>query len=183
MNKAAVQEIYNRVNEPRNISAIEALGLKSCLYCDLFGTFSVENISDTDVYIQVKSKLQDLCWYALNAKPEPVAKDCNGDDIYIGGTVYYDGDPYTVRAYEVESEADGAYERILATERDGANTPFWLYIGDSDVTVRNPNAQVDPRSSLEDAASALRALQDTLQKDVFSKLETALESLREAQKD
>lgn len=68
MNKAAVQEIYNRVNEPRNISAIEALGLKSCLYCDLFGTFSVENISDTDVYIQVKSKLQDLCWYALNAK-------------------------------------------------------------------------------------------------------------------
>lgn len=47
MNKAAVQEIYNRVNEPRNISAIEALGLKSCLYCDLFGTFSVENISDS----------------------------------------------------------------------------------------------------------------------------------------
>lgn len=31
--------------------------------------------------------------------------------------------------------------------------------------------------------SALRALQDTLQKDVFDKLETALESLREAQKD
>lgn len=133
-NKQAVQEIYNRVNGPRNISAIEALGLKSCLYCDLFGTFSVENISDTDVYIQVKSKLQDLCGYALNAKSEPVAKDFN--------------------------------------------------IGDSDVTVRNPNAQlVDPRSSLEDAASALRALQDTLQKDVFDKLETVLESLTEAQKD
>lgn len=31
MNKAAVEEVYNRVNEPRNISAIEALGLKSCL--------------------------------------------------------------------------------------------------------------------------------------------------------
>lgn len=157
MNKAAVQEVYNRVNEPRNISAIEALGLKSCLYCDLFGTYSVENISDTDVYIQIKSKLQDLCWYALNAKPEPVAKDYNGDDIYIGGTVWYDGGPFTVRAYEVESEGDGAYERILATERDGANAPYWLYIGDSDVTV-------NPRNSLEDAASALRALQDTLQK-------------------
>lgn len=38
-------------------------------------------------------------------------------------------------------------------------------------------------NSLEDAASALRALQDTLQKDVLSKLETALESLSEAQKD
>lgn len=51
MNKAEVQEIYNRLNEPRNISAIEALGLKPCLYCDLFGAFSVDNISDTDVYI------------------------------------------------------------------------------------------------------------------------------------
>lgn len=60
----------------------------------------------------------------------------------------------------------------------------WLYLGGHDVTVRNPNAQaVDPRSSLENAASALRALQDTLQKDVFDKLETVLESLREAQKD
>nr|DAK50705.1 MAG TPA: hypothetical protein [Caudoviricetes sp.] len=42
---------------------------------------------------------------------------------------------------------------------------MWLYLGGNDVTVRNPNAQVvDPRSSLEDVASALRALQDTLQK-------------------
>lgn len=81
MNKAAVEEVYNRVNEPRNISAIEALGLKSCLFCDLFGTYSVENISDTDVYIKVKQKLQDLCEYALNIKSEPVAKDCNGDTI------------------------------------------------------------------------------------------------------
>lgn len=32
MNKSAVEEVYNRVNEPRNISAIEALGLKSCLF-------------------------------------------------------------------------------------------------------------------------------------------------------
>lgn len=31
MNKAEVQEVYDRVNEPRNISAIEALGLKYCL--------------------------------------------------------------------------------------------------------------------------------------------------------
>lgn len=38
-------------------------------------------------------------------------------------------------------------------------------------------------NSLEGVESALRALQDTLQKDVFSKLETVLESLREAQKD
>ena len=73
---------------------------------------------------------------------------------------------------------------ILCTCCDAWQTPRWLYIGESDVTVRSPNAQVvDPRSSLEDAASALRALQDTLQKDVFCKLETVLESLREAQKD
>lgn len=182
MNKAAVQEIYNRVNEPRNISAIEALGLKSCLFCDLFGTFSVENISDTDVYIQVKSKLQDLCWYALNAKSEPVAKDFNGDDIYIGGTVWYDDEKYIVHAHKPKSAHDD--ERILCTCCDAWQTPRWLYLGGDDVTVRNPNAQaVDLRSSLEDAASALRALQDTLQKDVFSKLETVLESLSEAQKD
>lgn len=182
MNKAEVQEIYNRVNEPRNISAIEALGLKSCLYCDLSGTFSVENISDTDVYIQVKSKLQDLCWYALNAKSEPVAKDFNGDDIYIGGTVWFDDEEYLVHAYKPASPNNN--ERILVTCCDVWESPTWLYLGGNDVTVRNPSAQVvDPRSSLEDAASALRALQDTLQKDVFSKLETVLESLREAQKD
>lgn len=39
------------------------------------------------------------------------------------------------------------------------------------------------RYCLQDARDALRALQDTLQKDVFSKLETVLESFREAQKD
>lgn len=59
MNKAEVQEIYDKVNTPRTIAAIEALGLKSCLFYDLFGTFSVENIGDTDVYIQVKQKLQN----------------------------------------------------------------------------------------------------------------------------
>lgn len=176
MNKAAVEEVYNRVNEPRNISAIEALGLKSCLFYDLFGTFSVENISDTDVYIQVKSKLKDLCEYALNIKSEPVAKDFNGDDIYIGGTVYYDGEPYTVRAYERECGC----ERVLVTENDDGKTPFWLYIGDYDVTVKNPNGQDD---ALDGVVSALRALQDTLQKDVPRKLETALERLSEAQKD
>lgn len=180
MNRLEVQEVYNKVSTPRTISAIEALGLKACLFYDLFDTFSVENISDTDVYIQVKSKIESLCEYALNDKPEPVAKDFNGDNIYIGGTVYYDGDPYTVRAYEKECNG----ERILVTKNDEYKNPLWFYIGYSDVTVRNPNAQVvDPRSSLEDAASALRALQDTLQKDVFGKLETVLESLREAQKD
>ena len=176
MNKAAIEEVYNRVNEPRNISAIEALGLKSCLYCDLFGTYSVENISDTDAYIKVKQKLQDLCEYALDGKPEPVAKDFNGDDIYIGGTVYFDDIPHTVRAYD----RCGDYERILVTENDSAQTPSWLYIGDNDVTVKNPNGQDD---ALDGVAIALRALQDALQKDVFSKLETVLESIREAQKD
>lgn len=72
MNKAAVQEVYDKVITPRSITAIETLGLKSCLFYDLFGTYSVENISDTDVYIQVKSKLKDLCEYALNAKSDVV---------------------------------------------------------------------------------------------------------------
>lgn len=176
INKAAVQEVYNRVNEPRNISAVEALGLKSCLYCDFFGTYSVENISDTDLYIQVKQKLQALCEYALNVKSVPVAKDCNGDTIYIGGTVYYDGDPYTVRAYERECEC----ERVLVTENDDGKTPFWLYIGDYDVTVKNPNAQNDPLAGVREA---MKALQKDLQENVFPSLEKVLESLSEAQKD
>lgn len=175
MNKAAVQEIYNRVNRPRNISAIEALGLKSCLYCDLFGTFSVENISDTDVYIQVKSKIKSLCEYALNAKSEPVAKDCNGDPIYIGGTVWYDNEKYLVHAYKRDDEL----ERLLCTCCDAWETPQWLYI-DSDVTVRNPNGQSD---SLESMRDAIQAVIDSLQKDVFDKLEEALKSPSEAQKD
>lgn len=178
MNKAAVEEVYNRVNEPRNISAIEALGLKSCLFYDLFGTYSVENISDTDVYIHVKSKIESLCEYALNAKSEPVSKDCNGDPICIGGTVWFDDEEYLVHAYKPASANNN--ERILVTCCDVWEAPMWLYLGGNDVTVRNPNAQaVDLRSSLEDAASALRALQE----DVYSKLETALESLSEAQKD
>ena len=178
MNKAEVEEVYNRVNEPRNISAIEALGLKSCLFCDLFGTYSVENISDTDVYIQAKSKIKSLCEYALNAKHEPVAKDCNGDPICIGGTVWFDDEEYLVRAYKPESANNN--ERILVTCCDVWETPMWLYLGGNGVTVRKPNGKDD---ALEDVASAIRALQDTLQKDVFDKLETALESLREAQKD
>ena len=133
MNRLEVQEVYDKVRTPRTIAAIETLGLKSCLFDDLFGTCSVDNISDTDVYIKVKQKLESLCEYALNVKPEPAAKDCNGDPICIGGTVWFDDEEYLVRAYK--------------------------------------------------PASALRALQDTLQKDVFSKLETALESLTEAQKD
>jgi len=79
MNKEEVQKVYDKVRTPRTISAIEVLGLKSCLFDDLFGTFSVENISDTDVYIQVKSKIESLCKYALDNDSEPVAKDCNGD--------------------------------------------------------------------------------------------------------
>lgn len=178
MNKAEVEDVYNRVNEPRNISAIEALGLKSCLFCDLFGTYSVENISDTDVYIQAKSKIESLCEYALNAKHEPVAKDCNGDPICIGGTVWFDDGEYLVHAYKPASANNN--ERILVTCCDVWETPMWLFLGGNDVTVKNPNGKDD---ALEDVASALRALQDTLQKDVFSKLETVLESLSEAQND
>ena len=149
MNRLEVQEIYDKVNTTRSIFAVDVLGLKACLYYDLFGSLSVERMSDTDVYFMVKQKLKELCDYALNAK-----------------------------------DKKGSYERILVTKNSSDKMPLWLYIGDSDVTVRHPNAQVvDPRSSLEDAASALKALQDTLQKDVFSKLETVLESLREAQKD
>lgn len=182
MNRLEVQEVYNKVSTPRTISVIEALGLKACLFYDLFDTFSVENISDTDVYIQVKSKIESLCEYALNDKLEPVAKDWNGDPICIGGTVWFDDEEYLVCAHKPASANNN--ERILVTCCDVWETPTWLYLDGNDVTVRNPNAQVvDPRSSLEDAASALRALQDTLQKDVLSKLETALESLREAQKD
>lgn len=178
MNKAEVEEVYNRVNEPRNISAIEALGLKSCLFCDLFGTYSVENISDTDVYIQAKSKIKSLCEYALNAKHEPVAKDCNGDPICIGGTVWFEDEEYLVRAYKPAGANNN--ERILATCCDVWETPMWLYLGGNDVTVRNPNAQND---ALESIRGALKALQATLQNDVVDSLETVLERLSEAQKD
>ena len=181
MNRLEVQKIYDTVSTPRSISAIEALGFKSCLSYDLSGSYLVENTSDADFYIDVKYKLQELCKYALNAKHEPVAKDYNGAYIYIGGTVWYDDEEYLVHAYKQTSNGD---ERILVTCCDGFDSPRWLYLGCNDVTVRNPNAQVvDPRSSLEDAASALRALQDYIQKDVFDRLETVLESLREAQKD
>lgn len=176
MNKAAVQEIYDTVSTPRSISAIEALGLKSCLSYDLFGSYLVEDTSDTDLYIHIKQKLKDLCEYALDNKPQPVAKDFNGDDIYIGGTVYYDGDPYTVRAYERECGC----ERVLVTENDDVKTPFWLYIGDYDVTVKNPNAQNDP---LEGAREAMKALQKDLQENVFPSLEKVLQSISEAQND
>lgn len=71
-------------------------------------------------------------------------------------------------------------ERILVTSCDVRETPMWLFLGGNDVTAKNPNGQ---DYALEDVASALRALQDTLQKDVFDRLETVLESLREAQKD
>ena len=34
MNKAEVQEVYDKVSTPRTITAIETLGLKSCLFDD-----------------------------------------------------------------------------------------------------------------------------------------------------
>jgi hypothetical protein len=178
MNKAEVQEVYDKVSTPRTITVIESLGLKSCLFDDLFGTFSVENISDTDVYIQVKSKIESLCEYALNAKSEPVAKDCNGDPICIGGTVWFDNEEYLVRAYKPASANNN--ERILVTCYDGWETPMWLYLGGNDVTVRNPNAQDD---ALAGAREAMKALQKDLQENVFPSLEKVLESLSEAQKD
>lgn len=178
MNRLEVQEVYNKVSTPRTISAIEALGLKACLFDDLFDTFSVENISDTDVYIQVKSKIESLCEYALNDKPEPVAKDFNGDDIYIGGTVWFDDEEYLVRAYKPASANNN--ERILVTCCDVWETPMWLYLGGNDVTVRNPNGQSD---SLESMRDAIQAVIDSLQKDVFDRLEEALKSPSETQKD
>lgn len=178
MNRLEVQEIYDRLKEPKSVDYIEFLGFKSGVFNDFFGIVSVENISDTDAYIKVWQKLESLCECALEVH-RPVAKDCNGDPIYIGGTVWYDNEKYLVHAYKRDDELG----RLLCTCCDAWETPQWLYI-DSDVTVRNPKAQlVDPRSSLDDAASALRALQDTLQKDVLSKLETVLESLSEVQKD
>lgn len=178
MNRLEVQEVYNKVSTPRTISAIEALGFKACLFYDLFDTFSVENISDTDVYIQVKSKIESLCEYALNDKPEPVAKDCNGDPICIGGTVWFDDEEYLVRAYKPASANNN--DRILVTCCDVWEAPMWLYLGGNDVTVRNPNGQSDRLESMRDA---IQAVIDSLQKDVFDKLEEALKSPSEAQKD
>lgn len=175
MNKVEVQEIYDRLNQPRDIDFIKGLGFKSCVFYDLFDIASVVGMSDEDLCIRVEEKLGSLCRYALNSKPEPVAKDCNGDPIYIGGTVWYDNEEYLVHTYKRDDEL----ERLLCTCCDAWETPQWLYI-DSDVTVRNPNAQ---SSSIQAVRDALKALQDTLQKDVFDKLETALESFREAQKD
>lgn len=109
-------------------------------------------------------------------------KETNGDPICIGGTVWFDNEEYLVRAYKPASANNN--ERILVTCYDGLETPMWLYLGGNDVTVRNPNGQcVDFISTLQDAGDAIKALQDTLQKDVFDRLETVLESLREAQKD
>lgn len=178
MNKAEVQEIYDKVNTTRSIFAVDVLGLKACLYHDLFGSLSVERMSDTGVYFMVKQKLKDLCEYALDNEPEPVAKDLNGDDIYIGGTVWYDDEEYLVHAHKPKS-ADGD-ERILCTCCDAWQTPRWLYLGGNDVTVRNHNGQ---RDSLESMRDAIQAVIDSLQKDVFDKLEEALKSPSEAQKD
>lgn len=116
MNRQEVQEIYDKVNTTRSVFGVDGLGLKACLYYDLFGSLSVERMSDTDVYFMVKQKLKNLCEYALNAKPEPVAKDFNGDDIYIGGTVWYDDEEYLVHAHKPKSTTSS--ERILVTSCD-----------------------------------------------------------------
>lgn len=174
MNRLEVQEIYDKLKEPKSIDYIEFLGFKSCVFNDFFGIVSVENISDTDAYIKVSQKLESLCECALEVH-RPVAKDCNGDPIYIGGTVWYDNEKYLVHTYS----RDDGLERLLCTCCDAWETPQWLYI-DSDVTVRNPNGQSD---SLESMRDAIQAVIDSLQKDVFDKLETVLESPSEAQKD
>lgn len=174
MNRLEVQEIYDRLKEPKGIDYIEFLGFKSCVFNDFFGIVSVENISDTDAYIKVQQKLESLCECALEVH-RPVAKDCNGDPICIGGTVWFDNEEHLVHAYKRDNEL----ERLLCTCCDAWETPQWVRI-DSDVTVRNPNGQSD---SLESMRDAIQAVIDSLQKDVFDKLETALESLSEAQKD
>ena len=56
------------------------------MFYDLSGIASVAGMSDTDLYIKVEQQLESLCRYALNGAP--VAKDFNGDDIYIGGTFF-----------------------------------------------------------------------------------------------
>lgn len=68
---------------------------------------------------------------------------------YIDGTVYFNNKQYTVRAYDRNDE----HERILVAENDDDKIPFWLYIGDSNVTVKNPNGQDD---ALDGVASALK---------------------------
>lgn len=139
MNKAEAQEIYDRLNQPRDIDFIKGLGFKSCVFYDLFGIASVVDMSDEDLCIRVEEKLGSLCRYALNSNPEPVAKDFNGDPIFIGGTVWFDDEEYLVHAHKPKSADDD--ERILCTCCDAWQTPRWLYLGGYDITVRNPNAQ------------------------------------------
>lgn len=178
MNRLEVQDIYNRLNKENDINVIKYLGFKSCVFYDLFGMACTEPMKDEDVYLHVNDTLKRLCEYALDIEPHPIAKDCNGDLIYINGTVWFDNAKYLVHAYMPKSVTNS--ERILVTSCDVWETPKWLFLGGNDVTVRKPNAKDD---ALEEVASSLRALQDTLQKDVFDRLETVLESLSEAQKD
>lgn len=178
MNRLEVQDIYNRLNKENDIDVIKYPGFKSCVFYDLFGMACTESMKDEDVYLHVNDTLKRLCEYALDIEPHPIAKDCNGDLIYINGTVWFDNAKYLVHAYMPKSATSS--ERILVTSCDVWETPMWLFLGGNDVAVKKPNGQND---ALDGVASALRALQDTLQKDVFSKLETVLESLREAQND
>lgn len=178
MNRLEVQDIYNRLNKENDINVIKYLGFKSCVFYDLFGMACTEPMKDEDVYLHVNDTLKKLCEYALDIEPHPIAKDCNGDLIYINGTVWFDNAKYLVHAYMPKSATSS--ERILVTSCDVWETPTWLFLGGNDVTVKNPNAQDDPLAGVREA---MKALQKDLQENVFPSLEKVLESLREAQKD
>lgn len=172
MNKAAVQEVYDRLKQPRDIDFIKGLGFKSCVFYDLFGSGSVAGMSDTDLYIKVEQKLQDLCEYALNS--EPVAKDCNGNGIYIGSKVYCWGIEFTVKGYKKEKECESVY-----CETSRFDDPIWLVLDDT-VTVGMAKTKEEV---LRDTRDALMVALDNLKKETIASLEKTVESLREAQKD
>lgn len=144
------------------------------MFHDLFDSFAIDTMSDVDAYIEVRRKLIALCEYALNVSYTPLAIDCNGDSIFIGTKVWYDGDELTVRGYKQEG-----FIEYLYCASNYSDYPIWLML-DSTITVNKTKTQED---CLQDAIGALRALQCTLQKDVVDKFETVLESLRTAQKD
>lgn len=98
MNRPEVQDIYNRLNKENDINVIKYLGFKSCVFYDLFGMACTEPMKDEDIYLHVNDTLKRLCEYALDIEPHPIAKDCNGDLIYINGTVWFGDEKYLVHA-------------------------------------------------------------------------------------
>ena len=171
MNREEIKDIHDRLKRVHSYYAVDSLGFKKSVFHDLFDSFAIDTMSDVDAYIEVRRKLIALCEYALNVSYTPLAIDCNGDSIFIGTRVWYDGDELTVRGYKQEG-----FIEYLYCASNYFDNPIWLML-DSTITVNKT------KDCLQDARDAIRALQDTLQKDVFSKLETVLESLREAQKD